>query len=333
MARPALIFPLLGGLLLLSLVVALGVGPVRLPPTAVLGSIVHRLSAAGTPTTTDVVVFAIRMPRVLAAAIVGAALAAAGATYQSLFRNPLVSPDILGVSTGASLGAVVGILLGLPVASIQMAAFGGGLVTVGLVASLARALRGSGDLLVLVLAGIVVGALAGAAIALVKILADPYDQLPAITFWLLGSLAGVKGVDVGPAAVAVALGLAPLVLLRWPIGLLALGDDDARALGVDVARVRLVAIAAATLVTASVVAISGIVGWVGLMIPHTARLLVGSRFDRTLPASALLGAAFLVGVDTLGRTAARIEIPLGVLTAAIGGPAFVWILYRRAAAA
>ena len=190
-----------------------------------------------------------------------------------------------------------------------MAAFGGGLVTVGLVASLARALRGSGDLLVLVLAGIVVGALAGAAIALVKILADPYDQLPAITFWLLGSLTGVKGVDVGPAAVAVALGLAPLVLLRWPIGLLALGDDDARALGVDVARVRLVAIAAATLVTASVVAISGIVGWVGLMIPHTARLLVGSRFDRTLPASALLGAAFLVGVDTLGRTAARIEIP------------------------
>jgi iron complex transport system permease protein len=276
----------------------------------------------------ETVLFRIRLPRVLAAALVGAALSAAGAAYQNLFRNPLVSPDILGVSTGAGLGAVTGILFGLPVIAIQALGFSGGIVTVLIVMGLARALRGGGDILVFVLAGIVVGALAGAAISLMKVLADPYDQLPAITFWLLGSLAGIKVGDVLVTLPVVVLGLAPLFLLRWRIGVLSLGEDEARALGVDVGRLRVVVIAAATLVTASVVAISGVVGWVGLMIPHTARLLVGARFDRLLPASILLGAAFLVGVDTLARAAARVEIPLGVLTAALGGPVFVWLLAR-----
>jgi iron complex transport system permease protein len=145
---------------------------------------------------------------------------------------------------------------------------------------------------------------------------------------LLGSLAAVKPGDVAATLPVVMLGLAPLVLLRWRIGVLSLGDDEARALGVEVGRLRLVVITAATLVTASVVAISGVIGWVGLMVPHMARLLVGPRFDRLLPASILLGAAFMVGVDTLARTGARIEIPLGVLTAIIGGPVFVWLLAR-----
>ncbi len=234
-----------------------------------------------------------------AAGLVGAALAAAGAAYQSLFRNPLVSPDILGVSTGAGLGAVIGILLGLPVFMIQLFGFAGGLATVMIVVTLARTLRGSDDVLVLVLAGIVVGALAGAAISLVKVLADPYDQLPAITFWLLGSLAGVKANDVAATVPIVMIGLAPLVLLRWRIGVLSLGDDEARALGVNVERIRAIVIAAATLVTASVVAISGVIGWVGLMIPHMARILVGPRFDRLLLASIPLGASFMIAVDTL----------------------------------
>jgi iron complex transport system permease protein len=180
-----------------------------------------------------------------------------------------------------------------------------------------------------VLAGIVVGALAGAAISLVKVLADPYDQLPAITFWLLGSLAGVKSADVAATLPVVVIGLVPLVLLRWRIGVLSLGDDEARALGVDVGRLRAIVIVAATLITACVVAISGVIGWVGLMVPHMARLLVGPRFDRLLPASILLGAAFMIAVDTLARSGARIEIPLGVLTAVIGGPAFVWLLARN----
>ena len=148
--------------------------------------------------------------------------------------------------------------------------------------------------------------------------------MPAITFWLLGSLAGVKPADVAAVAPVVVLGVAPLILLRWRIGVLSLGDDEAQALGVDVGRLRAIVIAAATLITASVVAISGVIGWVGLMVPHMARLLVGPRFDRLLPAAILLGAAFMVAIDTL----ARIEIPLGVLTALVGGPAFLWLLAR-----
>jgi iron complex transport system permease protein len=327
--RTATILLLLAILLLAVSVIASGIGPYRIPPLDVLWAILHRVEEGSEPGAIDTVLFNIRLPRVVAAAFVGAALAAAGAAYQSLFRNPLVSPDILGVSTGAGLGAVIGILLGLPVIMIQALGFGGGLLTVVIVAALARSLRGSSDVLVLVLAGIVVGALAGAAISLVKVLADPYDQLPAITFWLLGSLAGVKASDVAATVPVVLLGLAPLILLRWRIGILSLGDDEARTLGVEVGRLRLIVITAATLVTASVVAISGVIGWVGLMVPHMARLLVGPRFDRLLPAAILLGAAFMVGVDTLARSAARIEIPLGVLTAVIGGPAFVWLLARN----
>ncbi len=327
--RTVTILLLLAILLFAVSVIASGIGPYSIPPLDVLKAVLHRVAGDSYSGTIDTVLFNIRLPRVIAAAFVGAALAAAGAAYQSLFRNPLVSPDILGVSTGAGLGAVIGILLGLPVIMIQALGFGGGLVTVVIVAALARSLRGSGDVLVLVLAGIVVGALAGAAISLVKVLADPYDQLPAITFWLLGSLAGVKANDVAATVPVVLLGLAPLILLRWRIGILSLGDDEARALGIEVGRLRTIVITAATLVTASVVAISGVIGWVGLMVPHMARLLVGPRFDRLLPAAILLGAAFMVSVDTLARSAARIEIPLGVLTAVIGGPAFVWLLARN----
>lgn len=326
--RNATTIVLLFVLLIVIALIASGVGPYPIAPLTVLDVLTHRLFGTTADTTLSTVLFNIRLPRVVAAGLVGAALAAAGAAYQSLFRNPLVSSDILGVSTGAGLGAVIGILLGLPVVIIQLFGFAGGLATVMIVVTLARTLRGSGDVLVLVLAGIVVGALAGAAISLVKVLADPYDQLPAITFWLLGSLAGVKANDVAATVPVVLIGLAPLILLRWRIGVLSLGDDEARALGVNVERVRAIVIAAATLVTASVVAISGVIGWVGLMIPHMARILVGPRFDRLLLASIPLGAAFMIAVDTLARSGARIEIPLGVLTAAIGGPLFVWLLAR-----
>ncbi|BEV45148.1 iron ABC transporter permease [Afipia carboxidovorans] len=324
--RTATILFTLTALLIAVALVAAGIGPYPIPPQTVVDALWQRLIGGDIQSTIDTVLFNIRLPRIVAAGFVGAALAAAGAAYQSLFRNPLVSPDILGVSTGAGFGAVVGILLGFPVAMIQFLGFAGGLATVAIVVTLARALRSSGDVLVLVLAGIVVGALAGAAISLVKVLADPYDQLPAITFWLLGSLSGIKAHDVAATVPVVLIGLAPLILLRWRIGVLSLGDDEARALGVEVGRLRAIVIAAATLVTASVVAISGVIGWVGLMVPHMARLLIGPRFDRLLPAAILLGAAFMIGVDTLARSAARIEIPLGVLTAIIGGPVFVWLL-------
>ncbi len=274
----------------------------------------------------DTVLFHVRIPRVTAALLVGAALAAAGTVYQGLFRNPLVSPDILGVSTGAGLGAAVGILLSLPVIAVQGLAFAGGLATVTLVYLVAMAVRGHEPTLVLVLAGVVLGALAGACISLVKILADPYDQLPAITFWLLGSLASANAGDVRSAAPLVLVSLIPLVLLRWRMNLMALGDEEAAALGVDPRLLRILFITAATLMTASVVAISGVIGWVGLVMPHIARLLVGPNFDRLLPTAMLLGAGYLLIVDTLARTMAATETPLGILTAFVGAPVFLWLL-------
>ena len=282
-------------------------------------------SPSALPANVETVILQVRGPRVIAALLVGAALAAAGTAYQGMFRNPLVSPDILGVSSGAALGAVLAIFLSLDVAFIQLFAFAGGLVAVSLVYAVGGRMRGHDPLLALVLTGVVIGTLLGSIIALLKYLADPYNQLPAITYWLLGSLASVTPRDLASAAPLALLGLAPMVLLRWRMNLLALPDDEARALGVNTARLRALVIAAATLMTATAVAISGIIGWIGLLIPHAARLLVGPDFGRLLPLSMLLGAAFLLGVDTLGRTAATIEIPPGVLTALIGTPFFLWL--------
>jgi iron complex transport system permease protein len=326
--RAAFVAALLALCLLAAMLVGSMVGPYPIPADDVVAALVARLSGEAYASPIDTILFQIRLPRVIAAALVGGALAGAGASYQTLFRNPLVSPDILGVSAGAGFGAVLGILLSLPVIAIQGLGFITGLATVAIVYALARALRSQNEVLVLVLAGIVVGALAGAGISLVKILADPYNQLPAITFWLLGSLSSIKVGDVWGMAPLVVAGLVPLVLLRWRIGVLSMGDDEARALGVNVAVVRGVVIAAATLVTAAAVSVSGVIGWVGLMVPHMVRPLVGPRYDRVLPASVLMGAAFLVLVDTLARSAARIEVPLGLLTALIGAPLFVWLLAR-----
>jgi iron complex transport system permease protein len=321
----------IGGLALVLALAMLGAALVGAYPISLaeaVAALVRRLGGAPAHGQVDTVLFEVRLPRVLAAALAGAALAAAGAAYQTLFRNPLVSPDILGVSTGAGLGAVLGIFLSLPVAGIQLLAFATGLATVGLVYAIASVVHGREPILVLVLAGVVVGSLAGAAISLVKILADPYDQLPAITFWLLGSLAATRRAEVWAALPLVLLGLVPLVALRWRINVLSLGDEEARALGVEAGRLRLAVIATATLMTASVVAISGVIGWVGLVIPHIARMAVGPGFGRLLPTAMLLGASYLLFVDTLARTMARIEVPLGILTAIIGAPFFLWLLAR-----
>ena len=312
-------------LILIALAFAVGRYPVS------LSELFSVLSGQPVAANVETVVLQVRGPRVLAALLVGAALAAAGTAYQGMFRNPLVSPDILGVSTGAALGAVLAIFLSQNVFMTQMLAFGGGLAAVGLVYGVGSRLRGHDPLLALVLTGVVIGTLLGSAIALLKYLADPYNQLPAITFWLLGSLATITPKDLLVAAPLAAAGLVPMLLLRWRMNLLALPDDEARALGVDTRRLRTLVVACATLTTASVVAISGIIGWVGLLIPHAARLLVGPDFGRLLPLAILMGAAFMLAVDTLCRTIASIEVPPGVLTALIGTPFFLWLfaLARR----
>jgi iron complex transport system permease protein len=287
-------------------------------------------STPSAPANAELVIFNIRGPRVVAAFAVGGALAAAGAAYQNLFRNPLVSPDILGVANGAALGAVAGIMLALPIFAIQSLAFVGGLVAVAAItfigSRVAAQNRASDPVLTLVLAGVVLGSLMGAGIALAKYIADPYNQLPAITYWLLGSFAAISKKDLAIALPVMLLALIPLVLLRWRINLLALPDDEARALGQDVRRLRMVVIVSATLMTAAAVALCGVVGWVGLVIPHAVRLLVGAEFSRLLPLSVIIGGTFMLLVDTLGRTIAQIEVPPGVLTAVIGTPIFIWLL-------
>jgi iron complex transport system permease protein len=322
------IVPALGAILIAACLFAATVGAYPLTLADIGASLGRLLTGAARVAPIDTVLWDVRLPRILAAILTGASLAAAGAAYQGLFRNPLVSPDILGVSTGAGLGAVAGIFLSLPILGIQALAFAGGIATVGLVYLISSAVRGRDPTLVLILAGVVVGSLTGAAISLLKVLADPYDQLPAITFWLLGSLASIRKADVSNTLPLVLLGLAPLIALRWRINVLSLGDEEAKALGVEAGQLRLVVIAGATLITASVVAIAGVIGWIGLVIPHIARMLVGPNFDRLLPASMLMGASYLLIVDTLARSLGRIETPLGILTALIGAPFFLWLLAR-----
>ncbi|WP_082478798.1 iron ABC transporter permease [Methylobacterium sp. Leaf102] len=309
-------------------IVALGLGRYAVPPGDVFAVLAAKLFGwpSGADATVETVVLRVRLPRVAAALVVGAALAAAGATYQGLFRNPLVSPDILGVSAGASLGAVLGIFLSLPVAAIQGLAFAGGLGAVACVYAVGAAVRRHDPVLTLVLAGVAIGAVLGAAISLIKVLADPYNQLPAITYWLLGSLASVTIGDVGAILPAIVLGLVPLVLLRWRMNLMSLGEEEARALGVETRALRPLLIMAATLVTAAAVSVTGVIGWIGLLVPHVARLLVGPDFRRLLPASLMLGAGYLLAVDSVARTLASVEVPLGILTALIGAPFFLWLL-------
>lgn len=311
------------------LLVAFAAGKYPITPPELVRALLARLGLADPPSdTVDTVIWAIRMPRIAAGLVIGAMLGAAGAAYQGLFRNPLVSPDILGVSAGAGLGAAAAIFLGLPLLLVQALAFVGGVLAVIAVYVIAGAVRRHDPVLVLVLAGVAVGALLGAGISLLKILADPYTQLPTITFWLLGGLNAVNSSDLLATLPAMLLGLLPLALLRWRINLLSLSDEEAAALGVNVRRLRGVLITAATLGTAAAVSLAGIIGWVGLVVPHMARLLVGPEFSRLLPASLILGAGFLVGADTLARTIAPMELPLGILTALVGAPFFLFLLAR-----
>ncbi|MDR3435847.1 iron ABC transporter permease [Telmatospirillum sp.] len=277
------------------------------------------------------VILNVRLPRVIAGILVGGALSVAGATYQGMFRNPLVSPDILGVSAGAGVGAVLGIFLGWSVLAIQGAAFLTGLAAVAGVYGLAMTMRHQERTLVLVLTGVAVATLLEAALSVMQLLADPYTQLPTITYWLMGSLNAASPEDVMVAGPAILLGLIPLWILRWRMNLLCLGDEEAQALGIQTTVFRAIFIVSATLMTAAAVAISGAhgwrgLGWVGLIIPHIARLLVGPDFTRLLPISLMLGAAFIVAMDSLARSMGVTEIPLGILTSVVGVPFFLWLL-------
>ncbi len=279
--------------------------------------------------TVETVLFAVRLPRVLSALLVGAALSVSGATYQGLFKNPMVSPDILGASAGAGFGAALAILFGFNGIAVQFAAFVCGIAAVAVTYWVSGRIGGSEHgVLTLVLTGMVMGALFSAFIALTKYVADPDNKLPAITFWLMGGLSSVTWKEFYHILIPMALGILPVMLLRWRLNVLSFGEEEAQALGINTRQMRFVLIAGSTLLTAAAVSIGGLIGWVGLVIPHLARMVVGPDFRRLLLAALLMGGAFMMVVDDLSRTLFAIEIPLGILTALIGAPFFIHLLAR-----
>ena len=322
-------FAVLGAVFLAVLLGSLLLGRYALSP----GQLLHMLwtkvtgGAADWPLSDDKVVFAVRLPRVAAAALVGAALAVSGAAYQGMFRNPMVSPDILGASTGAGFGAAVAILLGAGYFGISAAAFCCGLLAVA-AAWLVSRLSRTNQTVALILAGMMISSLFSAGTSFVKLVADTQQQLPAITYWLMGSLSSVKDTDVLFLSIPVTLGMIPLLVLRWRMNLLTLGEEEAQSMGVNTRRLRGTVIVCATLLTSASVAVSGMIGWVGLVIPHLSRRLVGNDCRRLLPMACLFGAAFLLLVDDLARTLAATEIPIGILTAFVGAPFFIYLMVK-----
>ena len=298
-----------------------------------LGQVVRILLSGVLPleqTWTDnmaIAVLNVRLPRILLACLVGCGLSAAGTGYQTVFQNPMAAPDILGASSGACFGAALAILTGQSAVMITVFAFLASLLSVALVYLVGNHTRGN-RVVNLLLAGIMVGSLFSACTSYIKLVADPTNQLPQITYWLMGSLSGTRMGTVRFAAVCMAVGLVPLLLLRWRMNLLTLSPDEARAMGVHTDRLRLAVILSSTVLTAAAVSVSGMIGWVGLVIPHLSRRIVGSDCRRLMPMACLFGAAFLLLVDDMARCLTATEIPIGILTAFVGAPFFIYLMVR-----
>ena len=275
--------------------------------------------------TITTIVFEIRLPRILGALIVGAALAMAGAAFQSIFQNPLVSSDLLGVSNGAGFGAALAILISGTNIITQIFAFIFGIISVSITYLISKAYK-AGGILILVLSGVAISAFFNALISAIKFIADPDDKLPEIVYWLMGSLASITMDKLIMIAIPIIIGFLILFLLRWQMNILAMGDEEAQSLGLDPSKTRLLIIIGCTLLTSAAVSVSGIIGWIGLIIPHMARMIVGPDNKILLPASLSLGASFLLLVDNISRAVISIEIPIGILTAIIGVPIFLYLL-------
>ncbi|MDD4569826.1 MAG: iron ABC transporter permease [Tepidanaerobacteraceae bacterium] len=279
------------------------------------------------PDVIETVIMNLRLPRILAAVLVGSSLAASGAAYQGIFKNPLASPDVLGASAGAAFGASLAIYFSFNHYGIQLLAFIFGIVSVMLAFTISQRIR-TDSAVALVLTGMLVGTLFSSAISLIKYVADPFDKLPAITFWLMGSLSGMSIRSVKFACIPILISLTVLYFMRWQINVLSLGDEEAKTLGVNTERLRLIIIICSTILTATSVCISGVIGWIGLVIPNLARLLVGSNYVYLLPATMVMGGTFLLVVDCVSRGLFPVEVPLGILTAFIGAPFFIILLYK-----
>ena len=315
--------------LVLSALLSFWIGYYQLSPGDVVRAFLARFGVESSMDKNAVTIFwNIRLPRILSAVFIGASLSVAGASYQSMFRNPLVSPDILGVSSGASLGAAIAILCGRPNYVVQLAAFIGGVSAVALSYAISRKSVHS-QTLSLVLTGSMVMALCNAGVTMIKYVADPNDVLQQITFWLMGSLTKTDMESFLWSGVPMAVGLAVMLVLRWRLNVLTLDEEEERSLGVNVRRYRLIFIAASTLLSASAVCLGGLIGWVGLMVPHMARALVGADSGRLIPACATLGGAYLLLMDDLARSILSLELPIGVVTSIMGAPFFIYLILRK----
>lgn len=317
---------LLTALPLAAAAVSLGIGRISYPFRDVLRVLWTHLSGGDADKALETVVWNIRMPRVLLGLLAGAGLSVAGCAFQSLFANPLATPDTLGVASGTSFGAALAMLFGFGMIGVQLTAFAAGILAVFLTWLCASG-KGKG-MNTVVLSGIMIGSLFSSLVSLVKFTADTETQLPAITYWLMGSLSGAGYASLKLGAPVIIAGTALLYLLRWRLNVLPLGDDEANSLGVNIKALRTVTALAATAVTASCVSMCGQVGWVGLLVPHICRMAFGSNLRAVIPASISIGAAFLVAVDTAARSISAAQIPVSVLTAIIGAPFFI-VLMRR----
>lgn len=281
------------------------------------------------PPAVESVLFKVRLPRVISAILVGSSLSISGAAYQGLFKNPMVSPDILGASAGAGFGSALAILLSFNIIAIQFSSFAFGLAAVTFTYLLGKIIsHGNNSVVVLVLIGMVVSNLFTAFISIIKYVADTDNKLPAITFWLLGGLSSVTFKDLRIIIFPIIISIIPLILLRWQMNVISFGDEEAASLGINTSKMKAIVIICSSLLTAAAVSISGMVGWIGLIIPHLARMIVGPNYKTLLPASLLLGSIFLLLVDDLARSMFPVEIPLGILTSLIGAPFFIYLLLK-----
>lgn len=271
----------------------------------------------------------VRLPRIIAAVLVGGALAISGAVFQALFRNPMVSSDILGVTSGAGFGASLGLLLGFSYWKVELMAFAFGILAVAATYMLSYAVGKNGqNILLLILSGMIIGTLFKSFISCVKYLADPNDALQSITFWLMGSLTMIKLKDLWLLAIPIVLGTIPLLCVGWKMNAMAFGEEEAMALGIQTEKLKLVVIICSTIITSTSVAMTGIIGWIGLIIPHLVRMALGPNNQLLIPASMLTGAIYLLLIDNLSRTLLGIEIPISILTSIIGAPFFIFLLFR-----
>ena len=277
----------------------------------------------------DTVLFKIRLPRIIAALLIGSSLSVAGATYQGLFKNPMVSSDILGASAGAGFGAAMALLLSFNIAGVQFFAFVFGIGAVLLTYTISKVIGHSNSTtLILVLTGMVVSSLFQSLISLTKYVADPDSKLPAITFWLMGGLSTITFKEIYILLIPFIIGIVPILLLRWKLNVLSFGEEEAKSLGIDTDKMRIILIVCSSLLTASSVSVAGIIGWVGLVIPHVTRLIVGPNYKTLIPSSILIGSTYLLLIDDISRTIFSMEIPLGILTSLIGAPFFISILLK-----